>query len=109
MDAYATINNMREISQSTGYLLSNVYMGIGEIAGMGYCVDNMQTMQTVELQLMTSQGSRNCSYMGNRSRCTQQVKYDGNTDVFCFGFNFVSPKWTRTKFVIVISPSLQAF
>ena len=44
--------------------------------------------------------------MGNRSRVTQQVKYVGNTDVFSFGFNFMSPKWTRTKLMIVISPSL---
>ena len=36
MDAYATINDMWEISWNTGYLLSNIYMGIGEIAGMGY-------------------------------------------------------------------------
>ena len=42
---------------------------------------------------------------GNRCRCAQQVKYVGNTDVFCFGFYFVSPKWTRTKLVIEISPS----
>ena len=47
--------------------------------------------------------------MGNRKRCTQQVNYVGNTDVFCFGFNFMSPKWTRTKLVIVISPSPQAY
>ena len=43
--------------------------------------------------------------MGNRSRCAQQVKYVGNTDVFCFGFYFMSPKWTRMKLVIVISVS----
>ena len=43
--------------------------------------------------------------MGNRSRGTQQVKYAGNTDVFCFGFYFMSPKWTRTKLVIKISLS----
>ena len=54
MDAYATINNMWEISWNTGYLLSNIYTGIGEIMGMGYCVDDMQSMQTVESQLMTS-------------------------------------------------------
>ena len=30
MDAYATINLMQEISQNTSYLLSNVYVGIGE-------------------------------------------------------------------------------
>ena len=33
----------------------------------------------------------------------------GNTVVFCFAFYFMSPKWPRTKIVIVISPSLQAF
>ena len=48
---------MQEISWNTGYLLSNVYAGIGEIMGMGYHVDNMQTMETVKLLLMTSQGS----------------------------------------------------
>ena len=48
---------MWEISCKTGYLLSNVYVGIGEIAGMGYHVDDVQTMQTVESQLMTSWGS----------------------------------------------------
>ena len=49
------------------------------------------------------------SYMANRSKATQQVKYVGNTDVFIFGFNFMSPKRTRTKHMIVISPSLQAY
>ena len=47
--------------------------------------------------------------MGNRNRGAQQVKYVGNTDVFCFGFYFMSPKWTRTKIVIVISPSYRPF
>ena len=31
MDAYATINNKWETSQNTGYLLSNIYKGIGEL------------------------------------------------------------------------------
>ena len=57
MDTYATINDMWEISQKTGYLLSNVYAGIGEIAGMGNCVDDVQMIQTVESQLMMSQRS----------------------------------------------------
>ena len=57
-DTYATINDMQEISQNTGYLLGNIYTGIGEFAGTGYHVDNVQTMQTVESQLMMSQGSR---------------------------------------------------
>ena len=54
MNAYATINDTWEISQKTGYLLGNVYTGIGEIAGMGNHVDDMQMMQTVESQLMMS-------------------------------------------------------
>ena len=57
MDTYATINDTWEISWKTGYLLRNVHMGIGEIAGTGYHVDDVQTMQTIELQLMTSCGS----------------------------------------------------
>ena len=35
-----------------------IYMGIGEFVGMGYHVDDMQMMQTVESQLMTSWGCR---------------------------------------------------
>ena len=58
MDTYATINNKREISWKTRYLLGNVHAGIGEIAGMGYHVDDVQMMQTIELQLTTSHGSR---------------------------------------------------
>ena len=57
MDAYTTINDTWEISWDTGYLLSNIYGGIGECAGMGYHVDDMQTMQTVESQLMMPHGS----------------------------------------------------
>ena len=53
--------------------------------------------------LFNNQTSQNCSYIGNRSRRAQQVKYVGNTDVFYFGFNFMSPKWTRTKLMIVIT------
>ena len=58
MDAYATINNTWEISRNTCYLLGNIYAGIGEFVGTGYHVDNMQMMQTVKSQLMTSCGSR---------------------------------------------------
>ena len=38
----------------TSYLLGNVDAGIGEFAGMGYCVDDLQMTQTTKLQLMTS-------------------------------------------------------
>ena len=37
-----------------GYLLSNIYAGMGEITVMGYHVDDVQVMQTVESQLMMS-------------------------------------------------------
>ena len=47
--------------------------------------------------------------MGNRTSSAQQVKYVGNTDVFFFGFYFMSPKWTRTKIVIEITLLLQAY
>ena len=43
-DAYATINDMWEISWETGYLLGNVDTGIWEFTGMGYCVNDMQMM-----------------------------------------------------------------
>ena len=41
----------------TSYLLGNIDMGIWEFAGMGYHVNDMQTMQTIKSQLMTSHGS----------------------------------------------------
>ena len=56
-DAYATINDTWEISQKTSYLLRNINVGIGEFAGTGYHVDDVQMMETVESQLMTSHGS----------------------------------------------------
>ena len=46
--------------------------------------------------------------MGNTSRGAQQVKYVGNTIVFCFGFNFMSPKWTRTKLIFDVTPPQEA-
>ena len=46
----------------TGYLLGNVDVGIGEFAGMGYCVDDMQTTQTIESQLMMWCGSHTDTY-----------------------------------------------
>ena len=56
-DAYAAINDMREISQNTGYLLGNIDVGIQEFTGMGYHVNNVQMMPPVESQLMMSCGS----------------------------------------------------
>ena len=53
--------------------------------------------------LCNNQTVPDCSYMGNRNRGTQQVKYVGNTDVFRFGFNLMSPKWTRTKLIFDVT------
>ena len=47
--------------------------------------------------------------IGNRTSSTQKVKYVGNTDVFCFGFYFMSPKRTRTRIGIGITLLLQAY
>ena len=57
METYTTTNNMQEISWNTSYLLSNIYMGMGETTGTGYHLDDVQMMQPVESQLMTSGGS----------------------------------------------------
>ena len=57
MDTYATINDTWEISWKTGYLLSNIYAGVQEFIGTGYCVDDIQMMPPVKLQLMSSWGS----------------------------------------------------
>ena len=62
--------------------------------------DNEQLTIT---HLCNNQTVPDCSYMGNRNRGAQQVKYVGNTDVFCFGFNFMSPKWTRTKLIFDVT------
>ena len=47
----------REYHGKTGYLLGNVDMGIWEFAGIGYHMNDMQTMQTIKSQLMMSCGS----------------------------------------------------
>ena len=62
--------------------------------------DNEQLTIT---QLFNNQTVPDCSYTGIRNKGTQQVKYVGNTDVFCFAFNFMSPKWTRTKLIFDVT------
>ena len=47
--------------------------------------------------------------MGSRTSSAQQVNYVGNTDVFCFGFYFMSPNWTKTIIVIEITLLLHAY
>ena len=50
----------------TGYLLGNVEAGILELAGMGYCVNDVQTMQTHASKMMTSCGS--CTSQSHTTR-----------------------------------------
>ena len=47
----------RKYHGKTSYLLGNIHTGIGEFTGMGYHVDDVETMQTIESQLMMSCGS----------------------------------------------------
>ena len=47
----------RKYHVKTGYLLRNIDVGIQEFAGMGYHVNDVQMMQTIKSQLMTSHGS----------------------------------------------------
>ena len=58
---------------------------------------------------MTTKLAGIASAWGNRTSSIQQVKYVGNTDVFCIGFYFMSPKWTRTEIVIDITLLLQTY
>ena len=58
----------------TGFLLRNVDAGIQEFMGMGYRVDDMQTMWTDESQMMTSHGSRTSQLHKSitQTNCTRQ-------------------------------------
>ena len=77
-DTYATINDTWEISQETSYLLGNVDAGIREFVGIGYHVNNVQTMQTNKLQMMTSHGSHT-SQLHKSITQTNCTKQDGIT------------------------------
>ena len=58
MNTHATINKMWEISQSTIYLLNNVYAGSGKLQEHENCMDDMQMKQTDESWWMMSQTSQ---------------------------------------------------
>ena len=60
---------------TTGYLLGNVDMGIQEYVGTGYHMDNGQTTQTDESQMMTSRWSRT-SQSHQRIAQTNRTKQD---------------------------------
>ena len=56
---------------------------------------NKKSLTKENLQLLfdsTTKQARTAPTRGIEARCAQQVKYVGNTDVFCFGFYFMSRK-----------------
>ena len=67
--------------------------------------DNEQLTTT---HLCNNQTVPDCFYTGTRNRGAQQVKYVGNTDVFCFGFNLMSPKLTRPILIFDVTPPQEA-
>ena len=68
----------RKYHGKTSYLLGNVDMGIWEFAGTGYCVDDVETMQTDKSQIMTSCGS--CTNQMHKSIAqTNRTKLDDVT------------------------------
>ena len=77
-DAYATINNTWEISWYTGYLLRNVDTGTQEFAGTGNHVNNRQTRQTDESQMMMSRRGHT-SQSHKRIAQTNHTKQDDVT------------------------------
>ena len=79
----------RKYHGSTGYLLRNVGAGTQEFAGMGICVNDGQTRQTDESQMMTShQGHTSQSHkriaQTNRTKQDDFMSKNGN-DKRCFG------------------------
>ena len=75
--------------RNTGYVLGNIYAGTQEFAGMGNRVDDGQTRQTDELQMMTSsQGHTSQSHKRiGQTNCTKQddVTSKNGNDKQCFG------------------------
>ena len=72
---------------------------------------NSKLLLTENLQLLNesiTKLTRTGSGTGSRIRGTEQMKYAGITFVFYFDFYFMSPKGTKTKIIIGITPSLQA-
>ena len=81
-DDYTTINDMREISRETGYLLRNVGTRTQEFVGMGNHVNEGQMRWTDKLQMMTSH--RGCTSQSHKR--IAQTNYTKQDDVTqCFG------------------------
>ena len=62
---------------NTGYLLGNIDAGTQEFTRMGNCVDNGQTRQTDESQMMTSR--RGCTSQSHKR--TAQMNHTKQDDV----------------------------
>ena len=73
---------------------------------------NLQLLSTEKLTSvdeLTTKLAGIGSAQGTGPAVAEQVKYVGNTDVFCIGLCYMGPKWTRTKIVIEITLVLQAY
>ena len=73
----------RKYHGKTGYLLRNVDTAIQEFTGTGYHVDDMQTTQTDQLQMMMSRGSRTSQLhkpiaQTNRTKQDEVTSRNGN-------------------------------
>ena len=95
----------RNMSKSKGWTLQSslLMLWMDENSSQQSNKKIADSEQLTITHLRNNQTVPDCSYMGNRNKGTQQVKYVGNTDVFCFGFNFMSPKWTRTKLIFDVT------
>ena len=79
----------RKYHSNTGYLLGNVDAGSQEFVGMGNCVNEGQTRQTDESQMMTSHWGRTSEShkriaQTNRTKLDDVTPKNGN-DKRCFG------------------------
>ena len=54
---------------------------------------NLQLLSTEKLTNV-DESTTKLAGIGSAQASAQEVKYVGNTIVFCFGFYFMSPKWT---------------
>ena len=62
-------------------MVGNIHAGIGEFAGMGYRVDDMQTMQTIQSQLMMSRGSHTNNHTNQSHKQITQNDHARQDDV----------------------------
>ena len=93
----------RNMSESKGWTLQSSLLMLWKEKTQVKNQTKIAGQEKLTITHFNNQTGPNCFYTGNTSRGTQQMKCVGNTDVFCFGFNFMSPKWTRTKLIFDVT------